>query len=258
MTFSCRSRHAALHTLSLLTVACVLTGAVPVGVSASHFQASTTEEPKRSVEGPSQELSKQSREAAGEEKGESEEFKKSPSVRFLARVTGMSLEGAYWLAVLLNFAVIALAVLWISRSKLPGVFRGRTQSIQKAMEEARRTSEDANRRLSEIEARLSKLDAEVGSMRTAAEQESAAEEARIREAAEQDTRKIVESAELEIDAAAKSARRELKAYAAELAVSIAREQIRVDSSTDQALVRNFSEQLGNAEDNGSGRGKDGH
>jgi F0F1-type ATP synthase membrane subunit b/b' len=126
------------------------------------------------------------------------------------------------------------------------------------MEEARRTSEDANRRLSEIEARLSKLNAEVGSMRTAAEQESAAEEARIREATEQDTRKIVESAELEIDAAAKSARRELKAYAAELAVSIAREQIRVDSSTDQALVRNFSEQLGNAEDNGSRRGKDGN
>ena len=71
---------------------------------------------------------------------------------------------AYWVAVLLNFAVIAVAIIWISRSKLPGLFRNRTQSIQKAMEEARRTSEDANRRLADIEARLSKLDTEINSM----------------------------------------------------------------------------------------------
>src|SRR5207248_8445087 len=163
---------------------------------------------------PSQELTKQSKEAAGEEKGENEEFKKSPSVRMLARLTGMRPEHAYWLAVLLNFAVIAGAVIWISRSKLPGVFRNRTRSIQKAMEDARKTSEDANRRLSEIEARLAKLDSEIGSMRATAEQEAAAEEDRIHAAAEEDTRKIVDSAEQEIAAAAKLARRELKAFAA--------------------------------------------
>jgi F-type H+-transporting ATPase subunit b len=201
-------------------------------------------------------LAQQSREAAGEEKGENEEFKRSGSVQFLARVTGLSLEHAYWVAVLLNFAVIAVAIIWISRSKLPGLFRNRTQSIQKAMEEARRTSEDANRRLADIEARLSKLDTEINSMRATAEQESAAEEARIREAAELDARKVVEAAEQEIDAAAKTARRELKAYAAELAVSVAKQQILVDASTDQALVRNFSEQLGTVSQNGSGAGKD--
>jgi F-type H+-transporting ATPase subunit b len=212
-------------------------------------QESTTEATSQAR--PSQESAKQSREADAEEKGENGEFKKSPSVRLLARVTGMSPERAYWLAVLLNFAVIALAVIWISRSKLPGVFRNRTQSIQKAMEEARKASEDANRRLSGIEARLARLDSEIGSMRTSAEQEAAAEEVRIHAAAEEDTRKIVESAEQEIAAAAKLARRELKAYAAELAVSMARQQIRVDSATDQALVQNFSNQLDKVQSNGS-------
>jgi len=224
--------------------------------SAKAYQTGSREEPNVNAGGPSQELAQQSREAAGEEKGENEEFKRSGSVQFLARVTGLSLEHAYWVAVLLNFAVIAVAIIWISRSKLPGLFRNRTQSIQKAMEEARRTSEDANRRLADIEARLSKLDTEINSMRATAEQESAAEEARIREAAELDARKVVEAAEQEIDAAAKTARRELKAYAAELAVSVAKQQILVDASTDQALVRNFSEQLGTVSQNGSGAGKD--
>jgi len=224
--------------------------------SAKAYQTGSREEPNVNAGGPSQELAQQSREAAGEEKGENEEFKRSRSVQFLARVTGLSLEHAYWVAVLLNFAVIAVAIIWISRSKLPGLFRNRTQSIQKAMEEARRTSEDANRRLADIEARLSKLDTEINSMRATAEQESAAEEARIREAAELDARKVVEAAEQEIDAAAKTARRELKAYAAELAVSVAKQHILVDASTDQALVRNFSEQLGTVSQNGSRAGKD--
>jgi F-type H+-transporting ATPase subunit b len=239
--------------LALLAVASVLTMA-PAGVSASALRASGgTSQETANQSTPSQELTKESKEAGGEEKSENEEFKKSPSVRMLAHLTGMSLEHAYWLAVLLNFAVIAGAVIWISRSKLPGVFRNRTQSIQKAMEEARKTSEDANRRLSEIEARLARLDTEIGTMRATAEQEAVAEEARIRAAAEEDTRKVVDSAEQEIAAAAKLARRELKAFAAELAVSMARQQIRVDAPTDQALVQNFSEQLGKPQGNGSGK-----
>lgn len=251
MRVACSLKRAVRYYLVQLAIASMLLMA-PAGVSASTLQAGKTQEPPNQSS-PSQELTKESKEAAGEEKGENEEFKKSPSVRMLAHLTGMSLEHAYWLAVLLNFAVIAGAVIWISRSKLPGVFRNRTQSIQKAMEEARKASEDANRRLSEIEARLARLDTEIGSMHTSAEQEAIAEEARIRAASQEDTRKIVDSAEQEIAAAAKFARRELKAFAAELAVSMARRQIRVDAPTDQALVQNFSEQLGKPQGNGSGK-----
>ena len=202
------------------------------------------------------EPAKESPEAGGEEKNQTEQFKKSPSVMLLARLTGLSPEHAYWLAVLINFGVIAGAVIWLSRSRLPGVFRNRTISIQKAMEEAQRASEEANRRLAEIEARLSKLDIEIGEMRAAAEKDAAAEETRIKAAAEEDARKIVESAEQEIATAAKAARRDLKAYAADLAVSLAQRQIRVDADTDQALVRTFADQLGSTGSNG-GPEKDG-
>jgi F-type H+-transporting ATPase subunit b len=198
-------------------------------------------------------LAQESREAAGEEKGENDELKKSPAVRFVAKLTGMSLQHAYWLCMVLNFVIIAAAIVWLSRTHLPGVFRSRTQSIQSSMKEAQRASEDANRRLAEIELRLSKLDAEIGSMQSTADQEAVAEEARIHAAAVEDRRKILESAHQEIEAAAKAARRDLKVYAADLAVALAQRKIRVDSSTDEALVRGFAEQLG-SETNGTGKG----
>src|SRR2546430_3406037 len=55
-------------------------------------------------ETPGQQLAHESREAAGEEKDETAEFKQSASVRLIARITGMSLQYSYWLSVLLNFA----------------------------------------------------------------------------------------------------------------------------------------------------------
>ena len=81
-------------------------------------------------------------------------------------------------------------------------------------------------------------------MRSSAEAEAAAEEARIRAAAEEDSRKIIESAHAEIESSARTAQRDLKAYAAELAVSLAEKKIHVDPATDEQLVRNFSRELG--------------
>ncbi len=173
-----------------------------------------------------------------------EHLKKSASVEWIAKHTGLSVEGAYWLSVVLNFAVIFGAFFWAARKFLPGWFRDRTTAIQRAMEEARRASEDANRRLADIELRLSKLGDEINSMKAAGEKDIAEEEARIQAAAEADGRKIVEAAEQEIAAAAKSARRDLTAYAADLAVALAKRQIHVDGSTDERLVRSFAEGLG--------------
>lgn len=198
--------------------------------------------------GPGQELVRESREAAGEEEDETAQFKRSASVRMIAKWTGMDLRRAYWLSMITNFVVIAVVIVWAGRKFLPGMFRDRTAAIQKAMQEAQKASEEARRKLADIEARLMKLDGEIGMMRDSAEKEGAAEEARIKAAAEEDARKIVAGAEQEIAAAAKAARRQLTAHAADLAVGLAQKQIRVDAATDQALVRNFASQLGAVSD----------
>jgi F-type H+-transporting ATPase subunit b len=182
---------------------------------------------------------------------ETAQFKHSASVQLLSRITGLSLDGAYWLAVILNFAIVVGLIAWASKKNLPAIFRNRTASIQKSLEEARKASEDANRRLSEIESRLGHLDDEIHQMRAASEKEALAEEERIKASAAEEARRISESATQEITAATKAARRELTAYAADLAVALASKQIHVDTATDERLVRRFAQQVVN--DGGSGK-----
>jgi F-type H+-transporting ATPase subunit b len=237
-------------------LACLLL--FPLGVAAQEHKTEAAgpkqKAEQQASESPSAEpssfgaqLAKETREAAGEE-DEAAAFKQSAAVRLVSRVTGLSLGAAYWLCVVLNFAVIAAAIFWFSRSSLPQMFRNRSEAIRRAMDEARRASEDANRRLSEIETRLSRLDSEISEMRAAAEQEAMAEEQRIRAAAEEDKRRIVEGAEQEIAAAARLARRELTAFVAGLAVSLAEKKIAVDQRTDERLVRNFADRLSDGKD----------
>lgn len=206
-------------------------------------------EPKKPPEhaaypqGAQRELIEASKEAAGEE-DENAQFRQSPSVHFVARMTGTSLATAYWLCVGLNFAVIAILIFVGMKKALPAAFRDRSASIQKAIDEARKASDEANRRLGDIESRLARLDQEIAGMRTAAEQEALQEEQRIQAAAEEDRKKVVQTAEQEIAAAARSARNQLKAYAAELAVGLAEKKIAVGASEDRELVRSFAERLG--------------
>ncbi|MGH9531509.1 MAG: ATP synthase F0 subunit B [Terriglobales bacterium] len=180
----------------------------------------------------------------GEEGGDPHaEFKYSASVRWLAKTTGMEVTTAYWVSVIFNFLVMAI-ILWVLlKSRMVSFFRDRTDSIQNAMEEARRASEDANARLAQIEGRLSRLDSEVAELRNTAEADAVAEDKRLQEAAREDATRIVRTAEQEIDAAARLARRELRAYAAELAVSLAEKRIQVTPATDQELVRSFTDRL---------------
>ena len=247
----------------VLVVGCVRLSSLRAQEPPAHpeqKQSTSPEQKKRASDdsaqqtySPGRQLAHESNEAAGEGKDEMAEFKESASVRMIGRLTGLDLQHSYWLCLVLNFVVIAAVVLWAGRKYLPGMFRERSAAIQKAMQEAQIASQEARRRLAEIESRLMKLDVEIGTMRNAAEKEGGAEETRIKAAAEEDARKIIASAEQEIAAAAKAARRQLTAYAADLAVALARKQIQVDAATDQALVRNFAGQLGVVDDSGKGK-----
>jgi F-type H+-transporting ATPase subunit b len=226
-----KRRHAKLAAVLALVLAFV-----PVRVvSQSEPSQDTIVSSRPAPEGGSQ--------SSGED--ETAQFRHSPSVHLLGKLTGLSDEGAFWLAVLMNFAIVAAAIAWAWKKNVPAMFRARTAGIQKAIEEARRASEDANRRLADVEKRLSRLDQEISEMRTTSEKEAAAEEGRIKAAATEDAKRIVESAEQEIAASAKAARRELTEYAADLAVSLAAKQIQVDAPADQTLVRRFAQQLSN-------------
>jgi F-type H+-transporting ATPase subunit b len=203
-----------------------------------------------------EELVKEQRQVTGadkpkeEEEEENESLKHARPVRWLAEKVGWSVHGAHLFLFVLNFATIVIIVLWAGRKFLPAMFRNRSQAIQQALEEARAASQDANRRLADIENRLRQLDVEIGRMQATAEKEAAAEEGRIQSAAEEDMRKVVLAAENEIAAAVKQARRDLSTHTANLALALARQQIHVDSDTDQLLVRSFASKLASNNDGG--------
>lgn len=176
--------------------------------------------------------------------GEADAIRHAPAVKYIARHTGLTDDQAYWLCIGLNFAVIFFFIAQLLRKKLPGYFKGRTSTIQKGIEEARKMSDDARLRLAEVENRLSRLDADIAAMRREAEENAKAEEGRIVAAGEEERRRIVASTEQEIAMAANAARRELKSYAAELAVDLAEKKIRVGKETDEALVHKFTIELG--------------
>jgi F-type H+-transporting ATPase subunit b len=224
---------------------------LPLGTVRAQEPAKPAASPRSTDTTPEQQLGK-AEEKEEKAKGEQEEkngreadgIRHSPSVKWIARKTGLSEDQAYWICIGLNFAVIFVGIGYLMRKNLPGFFRGRTAAIQKGIEEARKTSEDARRRLADVENRLSRIDTEIASMRREAEENARAEERRILAAGEEERRRIVASAEQEIEMAANAARRELKSYVAELAVDLAEKKIRVTKDTDEALVRSFTVQLG--------------
>src|SRR5579872_6545949 len=135
--------------LSLLVFCVFLFGAVTCISKAQDRpdnKQQTAEQQDKANRGPhfGRELARDAREAAGED--ENAQFKQSASVRKIAALTGMSLQHAYWLCLIINFAVVAGVIIWVSKKNLPGIFRARTAHIQQAMEEARKASAEANQR----------------------------------------------------------------------------------------------------------------
>lgn len=218
------------------------------GISENKNPESQAQKNATTSKTPGAQLADASNDAAGREPGKSEDenaqFKQSASVKWIARHLGVTTDQAYWLCIVINFAVVAGLIGFGLKKKLPRFFRERTAMIQKGMEEARRVSEDANRRLREIEEKLGRLDSDIAQLEATAAAQGEQEAARLKSAAEEERKSIIQTAEEEIAAAANAARRDLKAYSAELAVSLAEKRIKVDGGTDQELVREFVDRLG--------------
>ncbi len=208
--------------------------------------SSTSESKVRDANSAPDKAPQASREASSDPDAQ---FKNSASLKWMAHKLGVSTSTAYGLSVVVNFLLIIGAGVLLLRSRLPALFRNRTQVIRRALDEARKTSAEAQQRLSAIEERLAKLQSEIAAMQSAADHESEVEEDRIRAAAEEEKRRIVEAAEQEITAAVSLAKRDFQAYASDLAVTLAANSIQVDASTDEALLRAFVDEFGQTRSN---------
>jgi F-type H+-transporting ATPase subunit b len=185
----------------------------------------------------------QSEETNKQEANENDEFLHSAAVRKLGAMIGLNAEQAATAFTVANFLVLAALVGWFLAKTLPKTFRNRSTAIQKDLVDARTATEEASARLSIVEDRLSKLDEQIAAMRAQAERDSLQDEQRIRASVEEDKKKILATAEQEIAAATALAHRQIKQYAAELAIDQAARKLVVTAETDRLLVQRFARRL---------------
>ena len=145
----------------------------------------------------------------------------------------------------INFAIVAGVLVWVFGNLLPPAFRKRAEAVSSAITNATSAKAAAEAQLRDAETRLANLQKEVAELRAFAERESAAEVERLRALTQSDVQKIALAAKVEIEAAERAARLELKALAANLAVAGA-ESLLVKQLTPRAqesLISNFVKNL---------------
>lgn len=125
-----------------------------------------------------------------------------------------------------NFVLLAGALGYVIYRKGGPFFAARTASIRRGLEDAARANREAQERYAEVERRLAGLGVQIETLKTMAREESGAESERLRADSERALQKIRLQTEQDIASAAKAARQELRAYAADLAVSLAERRIR--------------------------------
>jgi len=167
-----------------------------------------------------------------------------PIVKWTAKTFNLSLATTANIFDFINFGIIVLLVGVPLIKVLPKLLRGRGEKVRADLEQARKATAEANARLSAIEAKLSGLDGEIATIRTQVEAESALDAARIKASIQEESARIVVAAEQEINSSAAQARRSLRSFAAEQAITQAAQQLKFTPETDSALIAEFLSDAG--------------
>jgi F-type H+-transporting ATPase subunit b len=162
-----------------------------------------------------------------------------PVVKWTAEKLGLTIEATAVLYEIVNFLIIALAIVVPLVRFLPRYLRGRRDKLAGDLARARKATEEANARLGAVEAKLSRLDEEIQRFRTEVEAEAERDQARISRSLAEESKRIVEAAEQEIGVAAAQERRSLRGFAAGLAIDQAAKQLELTAETDSALIAEF-------------------
>ena len=200
--------------------------------------------PARALQASGANAQKQTNQQDSEQESGDNVYRHSPSVRWLAGVLHVDKETAAEVFEYFNFAILAGAVLYGLLKILPKSFRANRENIQRQLVDARTATEEAHERLAAIEQQLSRLDEEIAAISKQAEKDSVEDEARIKASIEVERKRIVEAVNKDIAAAGSAAQRDLKRFAAGLAVDRAAQRITLTEEDDRALMQEFAQSLG--------------
>jgi F-type H+-transporting ATPase subunit b len=189
------------------------------------------------------------------------ELKCSASVRRLSHWLGVSLEATSHVCLYFNFFLLVALIYWKAKPIVMAAAHERSMSIKRAIEDAQQLGDEARSKLAEIEERWAQLDHEIAAIQASTEVQVKQEEKLMLGETAADVHRILENSEREIGAATSQARNQLKAFAANLAVSLAQQSMMIDEKTDQDLIGAFVTELKRGKEDASmvtGRGRHRH
>ncbi len=125
----------------------------------------------------------------------------------------------------LNFLLLFGGLAFVLVKPVRAFLAARTESVKKTLAEASSSRAGAERQLEAVRVRLAGLSEEARGIKEAGESLGLKDKAKIAGLAAREAEKIKAMARDEIEARALASRRELRRYAAELAVSLARSRI---------------------------------
>jgi F0F1-type ATP synthase membrane subunit b/b' len=155
----------------------------------------------------------------------------------------------------LNFAIVFGAIGYLLVKKAPPMFRARADQIAAGIESAQAVKAEAERQLRVAESGLARLDSETAAMREALRKEFEDEAQRLRVAGRQEIERIDRAADVEIAAARRAARLQLRELAARLAAGLAAALVAQQMTPGRRamLMQRFVEDLPAVPTSGEGR-----
>lgn len=144
-----------------------------------------------------------------------------------------------------NFILLVVVLIYVLRKPVGRFFENRSAALRHDLEEGRKALEEARIELARAEEKLSRLEAEIAALKASAAQDREAEISRMKQASEQEGKRILESARNMIESATQAARLELKRTAANEALVLAETMIRerLDSAARSRLVDQFLKEV---------------
>jgi F-type H+-transporting ATPase subunit b len=147
-----------------------------------------------------------------------------------------------------NFAILVGILVYFLKSPIAGYLQSRSEHIRSELVQAADMRRASEAQLAEVNRRMEALPAELDALRARGAADIAAEETRIRAAAESERGRLLEQMHREVEMQVRVAQTMLRNEAANLATSIARRRIEhtITPADQMRLVDRYAAQLGAA------------
>jgi F-type H+-transporting ATPase subunit b len=141
------------------------------------------------------------------------------------------------IARIVNFAILAGGLYYLTGKSVSNYLRTRSETIRKDLVDAKALRREAEQQLAAVRGRLAALPGELSQLKQRGEEELAAEKVRLANATAAERARVQEQTRREIELTSRLARRELMLHSANLSMTLARKRIERDiTPEDQARL----------------------